>query len=1152
MKNTSATTNKTVTLSLNQYVKAGYVFSSWNTKRDGSGKKISDGATVYVNDLVDPYDTSGVIHLYAQWEKEVIVTVTFDLNGGIDPNDTKTKKVVVTKPYGDLPTGLTPPAGMIFDGWEDDEKRPITKSTPVTKRYDHTLHAKWRPDEYVIHFDGNGNLIGTMADITCKYGEQIKLPNCAFDLGKYFDCWGTKPDGTGKNYAAGSYESLVGGDYKKREITLYALWKEKKYTVEYYDSFSGKLIYKAEAEEVIHKYYPKSDSEYEGLKLYGWSKRLAEYEDPFVENYKESDIVLKAGQPTIVTENLKVYSVYEPINKDDKIPIVFNLRGGTNGPATMYVDRPDGRATYPFPTVTPTKGRSTFDGWAIDPSGNYGVTEIEVLEWDNYVILYARWAEGWATVRIDYGFDGLKSTVYLEPDELEYKFGKPKDRYDRPGYNISGWKTKDGKIYKVGESVPVSNDGLEITALWEPKQYSVKYYDQITGKFIKEETISYEENITTETYPIIGMDFSGWFYTLDSNQVVFKPGTPISEIVDLFGTGTSISLKSYYTSDSSYVGGKLNVYYNLNAKNATGGPQKATIGDSGTGIVVTSSEKPSRDGCYFRGWSRFPDGEPECKAGGEIDCYNRMYPDYVILYAIWGSNFKFTLQCNGVTNSKYTSFDVPNALPGENVNISQYKHIFGSPSGYTFLGWGLTKDKVSYAFDQEIPVPYKHATLYAIWRKDTYIVRFCDGFSGDEIDRMEVEGKGTITIPKVSTDVPGYRFTGWTTEPYYYNSEPEYGLDVKTLYVDKDIRLYATYEKLPAAADFFTIVYLPNGGTGGPGTVQYTPGTVTLSSAQPTRDGYTFLGWTYSNQHMVYVGTPAFPEYKINTVTGAKGEKLELYAVWRVNADNDVKLMMEDRYGKKAINDEFFDKPYESSDWEKASDTAYYVVRTKDKHNSYLLNDLVSTLMLMEYKNGSWNLEAYGAKEGVWEELRLDILTSHTNTMAGILDISFSIASTAKTIGIGFVSVFIPEVGIVVDSMHYLNKVADAWKTKKDDQVMGMWLLETIYGVGTDILLEEALGKLDGEMIKYCLDQAYKSELTKAVENGWIELFKLAEQSLREELKSSNGHMDPFGNYDKAIKLFKDRVAGQKFSQTVVNLIPHYVDEIYKYVNYNK
>ena len=1146
MKNTPATYGEWVLLSANKYIKTGKVFDGWVERV--TGKKYKDQESV--KNVGSGY--SATVTLVAQWADPVYVTVTFDVNGGNESSlTTKKKTVTYSLEYGELPTDLTHPDGMIFEGWRTADGMPITKSTKVNTKSNHTLYAKWRYPEYTIHFDGNGCISGTMSDMTCKYGEEIKLPACAFDDGVMFDCWGTKKDGSGDNYKAKTYINLLGIDYSKKEITLYAQWKEKLYTVEYYDGFTGKLLHKDYKEDVLHKYMPMNAPEVEGLKFYGWSSEPVVAGYPLVENYSPKDIVFLAGQPTIVRKSLRVYAVYEKINTDDKIPVIFNLMGGKGGPKTMYVDRPATSATYPLPTPTPTKDRYQFDGWCTDMTtfSNQIVSKIEVNNWNDCIVLYARWVDMWTNVKLDYGYGNKVENVPISPDNPYYTFEEPSWLYDRDDYVLTGWKTADGVIHKVGEKIEVPLGGITATAQWERRRYNITYVDSVTGKVLKTQSLRSFDTIIPDTYDIVGKTFVGWICDYNPDGKTIAPGSLVSDFVDIHSKKrTDYKLTTYYVLDNSPHKGFI-VCYNLNATNASGGPTQPTYGDSGTGEVVLSTEEPTRPGCYFRGWSRWQNGEPEGKGGDTIDCSNREYSDHIDLYAIWGSSYSCILDCNGVTTKNIRTYSITDAMPGDEIELSKYKKIFGIPKGYALLGWGITPDEISYAFDGTYTIPFCNVRLYAIWAKPEYTLCLIDGFSGQEIYRKTVIEKQTIKIPDVAPDIPGYKFRGWTVR-FSYEDEPRYKRD-DYIYLGEDIDLVSVYERLPADQYNFTIAYLPNGGEGGPGLVYYEPGEVQLSTEEPTRDGWTFLGWSYQNQNETFCDVAQFPKGKVNKVTGTSGEKLDLYAVWYKNNSSRLKDELEEEYGAKAIKDEFFEKKYESSDWEYINDRAYYVVRTWDRRNSLLCTSLESTVMIMEYKNGKWLLRAKGTSEGVWERIRLDILTSKTNTAAEVLDTVFKVVNTAAEIGISMVSVYCPAVGVVVSGLHYLNKAAECARTMDDYEYFEDWVLETVYDVVTDELKSRVKGKIDGELLGKALKIANETTgLNEKAGKYFVKLFKTTEKALRTEIVSNSDHMDPFGNYDKAITLFKKRVHDQKFNQTIEDNVPKIVDKIYQHVTY--
>ena len=70
-------------LSLNSYIRAGYVFTGWNTKPDGTGTDYAEGEEILNLTDCDYYADAkaGTVVLYAQW-KAVESTLYIDPNGG--------------------------------------------------------------------------------------------------------------------------------------------------------------------------------------------------------------------------------------------------------------------------------------------------------------------------------------------------------------------------------------------------------------------------------------------------------------------------------------------------------------------------------------------------------------------------------------------------------------------------------------------------------------------------------------------------------------------------------------------------------------------------------------------------------------------------------------------------------------------------------------------------------------------------------------------------------------------------------------------------------------------------------------------------------------------------------------------------------------
>jgi len=118
------------------FVRAGYVFTGWNTKADGSGTSYQPGRTLTAN---------GNNTLYAKWQSytPVTATITYMANGSGQFN------VVDIVSRGSSCTIRTNPftsAGYIFNGWNTQPNGSGTAMSPgqvIIADNDYTLYAQW-------------------------------------------------------------------------------------------------------------------------------------------------------------------------------------------------------------------------------------------------------------------------------------------------------------------------------------------------------------------------------------------------------------------------------------------------------------------------------------------------------------------------------------------------------------------------------------------------------------------------------------------------------------------------------------------------------------------------------------------------------------------------------------------------------------------------------------------------------------------------------------------------------------------------------------------------------------------------------------------------------------------------------------------------
>ena len=181
-------------------------------------------------------------------------------------------------------------------------------------------------------------------------------------------------------------------------------------------------------------------------------------------------------------------------------------------------------------------------------------------------------------------------------------------------------------------------------------------------------------------------------------------------------------------------------------------------------------------------------------------------PQWGIHYQIvWKPNdYSFSFDSNGGTavdtlTRTYDNACVPPADP--------------SRTGYTFLGW-----------QPALPdsVPAADMTFIAQWQANTYTLAF-DANGGTPVDTI-VQNYDTALVPPAAPSRTGYTFLGW--EPALPDSIPPYNI---TYTAQWQVNSYA-------------LAFDANGGTP-VDTIAQNYDTALVPPADPSRTGYTFLGW---------------------------------------------------------------------------------------------------------------------------------------------------------------------------------------------------------------------------------------------------------------------------------------------------------------------
>lgn len=364
-----------------------------------------------------------------------------------------------------------------------------------------------------------------------------------------------------------------------------------------------------------------------------------------------------------------------------------------------------------------------------------------------------------------------------------------------------------------------------------------------------------------------------------------NPGFTISTVIpyksgyEFLGWSTSSSATSgtYQGGDTITLSAGKTLYaiwkktitlsYDANGGNGAPSVQTGTVYNSTTNYSFSiSNDIPSKEGYSFLGWSTSSNASQASHSGGGTISLSTD----TVLYAVWKEEqpiYLVTYHANGGSGAPASQ----EKTAGINLTISNETP---TRSGYTFEGWGTAASSVTVSYDPGSTYSLDgDITLYAIWKKA--IMLTYDSNGGKEKQTSTTIYVYNSTVSKtidIGDYVPtreGYDFLGWSTSPDataedYHSGDP--------ITISSDTTLYAVWES--TAVTTYIVTYNANGGSGEPLDQTKIKGTeLILSTVEPTRSGYTFVGWG-SSGFSTTVSYDSGSSYD-------KDANITLYAIWR-------------------------------------------------------------------------------------------------------------------------------------------------------------------------------------------------------------------------------------------------------------------------------
>ncbi len=442
----------------------------------------------------------------------------------------------------------------------------------------------------------------------------------------------------------------------------------------------------------------------------------------------------------------------------------------------------------------------------------------------------------------------------------------------KPGYTFGGYYDKQNgtgtQYYDIKGSAYGVYDRTEniiLYAKWTPNQYTVTL-DAMGGTDGGTFTAEYDAEMPAITKPTRkGYTFLGYFTQQNGGG-------------EKYYNADGTSAKRYDKTDG------LMLYAAWSAKSYTvtfdmqGGSSGTASAEATYDSKMPSVTPPERIGYTFGGYFENANG------GGTQYYYadGKAVKPYDIdaactLYAKWTANtYDVVLNAQGGSGGSTVT-----AVFGSNMPV------IAAPDkpGYLFGGYfdGVNGSGTKYYnADCSSASVYNRAegiTLYALWTPITYNIQLYS--RGENVGALQNVVYGELRLPSdkdVGISYPNYNFVGWNVYDEQnwamYTADRTYSVGLVTEQ-GKTAYVYAAWlEK-----DKYTVTYDANGGEGAPSAVEvHTNETINLSAAVPSRQNYTFVGWSEKSDSSA-------AQYQPNDSFTMGNSVVTLFAVWRKNPE---------------------------------------------------------------------------------------------------------------------------------------------------------------------------------------------------------------------------------------------------------------------------
>lgn len=389
----------------------------------------------------------------------------------------------------------------------------------------------------------------------------------------------------------------------------------------------------------------------------------------------------------------------------------------------------------------------------------------------------------------------------------------------RNGYKFLGWydSLENGNRLtdESGRSVSVyqQEESITVYARWEANLNSIIFDANGGNGTMQNQQIATDSSAILSgcSFTKVGYTFIGWGTT--ANEKTYDDKAEYA-----MGANSTYRLYAIWQANVNTL--------RFNANGGDGAMSDMNIKTDETKTLTACGF--SRKGYDFAGWATSKNGT---KAYSDKANYLMGSDSEYTLYALWTpTKYSITYNLNG--GSVSTANKTEYTIESETFTLTN-----PTRPGYTFNGW--TGSNLS---DKTYTVSIStgstgNLSFTANYDANLNSLLFNANGGVGETPEMLIETDKTVKLNNCAFSRKGYDFVGWATSANgekVYSDGQNYTMGVNSEYV-----LYAVWK-----IKTYTIEYNLNNGTAPSNKTSYTVETESFMLENPSRDGYTFIGWS--------------------------------------------------------------------------------------------------------------------------------------------------------------------------------------------------------------------------------------------------------------------------------------------------------------------